>query len=68
LPPAVRGRHAKAAGEPEERLELLALASLKKALKRYGRAKAIATGGMRSYPAAIRERGNLDRREAGRWL
>lgn len=41
---------------------------MKKALKRYGRAEAIATDGLRSYPAAIMELSNLDRQEMGRWL
>src|SRR3546814_14534624 len=45
-----------------------ALTFLKKALKRHGRAEAIVTDGLRSYPAAMRELGNLDRRETGRWL
>jgi putative transposase len=45
-----------------------ALAFLKKALKRHGRAEVIVTDGMRSYPAAMRELGNLERREMGRWL
>ena len=45
-----------------------ALAFLKRALKRHGRAEAIVTDGLRSYPAAMRELGNLDRREMGRWL
>ncbi len=40
---------------------------LKKALKRHGRAEKIITDGLRSYPAAMRELGNLDRREMGRW-
>ena len=44
-----------------------ALTFLKKALKRHGRAEAIVTDGLRSYPAAMRELGNLDRREMGRW-
>ena len=44
-----------------------ALKFLKKALKRHGRAEAIVTDGLRSYPAAMRELGNLDRREMGRW-
>src|SRR3546814_11897912 len=43
-----------------------ALTFLKKALKRHGRAEAIVTDGLRSYPAAMRELGNLDRREMGR--
>jgi len=45
-----------------------ALAFLKKALKRHGRAEKIVTDGLRSYPAAMRQLGNLDRREMGRWL
>ena len=44
------------------------LAFLKKALKRHGKAETIVTGGLRSYPAAMRELGNLDRREMGRSL
>ena len=44
-----------------------ALAFIKKALKRHGRAKKIVTDGLRSYSAAMRELGNLDRREMGRW-
>ena len=45
-----------------------AFAFLKKALRRHGRAAAIVTDGLRSYPATMRELGNLDRREMGRWL
>jgi len=45
-----------------------ALTFLKKALKPNGRAEKIVTDGMRSYPAAMRELGNLNRREMGRWL
>ena len=45
-----------------------ALAFLKMALKRRHRAEAIVTDGMRSYPAAMRELGNLKRREMGRLL
>jgi putative transposase len=44
-----------------------ALKFLEKALKRHGRPGAIVTDGLRSYPAAMRELGNLDRREMGRW-
>jgi putative transposase len=40
---------------------------LKKALKRHGRAEAIVTDGLRSYPAAMRTLGNWERREMGRW-
>ena len=43
-----------------------ALAFIKKALKRYGRAEKIVTDGLRSYPAAMRQLGNLERREMGR--
>ena len=45
-----------------------ALKFLKKALKRHGRAATIVTDGLRSYSAAMRQLGNLDRREMGRWL
>ena len=45
-----------------------ALAFLKKALKRHGRSETIVTDGLKSYPAAMRQLGNLDRREMGRWL
>ena len=40
-----------------------ALAFIKKALKRHGKAEKIVTDGLRSYPAAMRELGNLNRRE-----
>lgn len=45
-----------------------ALAFMKRALKRHGRPEAIITDGLRSYPAAIGELGNLERQEIGRWL
>ena len=45
-----------------------ALRFFKKALKRHGRAEAIVTDGLQSYAAAMRELGNLERREVGRWL
>lgn len=41
---------------------------LKKALKRRGSAEKIVTDGLRSYPAAMRDLGNLDRCEMGKWL
>jgi putative transposase len=44
-----------------------ALAFMKRALKRHGRSEAIVTDGLRSYPAAMKELGNIDRREIGRW-
>jgi putative transposase len=45
-----------------------ALTFMKKALKRHGQPEAIVTDGLRSYPAAMRELGNLDRHEMGRHL
>ena len=44
-----------------------ALAFLKKALKRHGQVEAIVTDGIRSCPAAMRDLGNLNPREMGRW-
>ena len=35
---------------------------MKKALKRHGKAETIVTDGLKSYPAAMRELGNVDRR------
>jgi putative transposase len=40
---------------------------MKKALKRHGQVEAIVTDGLRSYTAAMRDLGNLDRHEMGRW-
>ena len=45
-----------------------ALAFMKRALKRHGKAEKIVTDGHRSYPAAMRELGNLERQEMGRHL
>ncbi|GGZ97565.1 MULTISPECIES: IS6 family transposase [Sphingomonadaceae] len=45
-----------------------ALRFLKKAMKRHGQAEEIVTDGLRSYPAAMKELGNVERREMGRWL
>lgn len=45
-----------------------ALRFLKKALKRHGKAETIVTDGLRSYPAAMRDLGNLNRRIMGQWL
>jgi putative transposase len=45
-----------------------ALAFIKKALKRHGKSDKIVTDGLRSYPAALKELGNENRREMGRWL
>ncbi|MEO0420439.1 MAG: IS6 family transposase [Pseudomonadota bacterium] len=44
-----------------------ALRFFKKTLKRHGRAEVIVTDGLKSYPAAMREIGNTDRQEMGRW-
>ena len=52
----------------KKRDKAAALKFLKKALKRHGRAEKIVTDGLRAYPAAMRDMGNLDRREMGRWL
>jgi putative transposase len=43
-----------------------ALKFMRKTLKRHGRAEAIVTDGLRSYPAAMRELGNGQRPEMGR--
>lgn len=45
-----------------------ALRFFKKALKRHGKPEAIVTDGLQSYPAAMRELGNHERQEMGRWL
>ena len=45
-----------------------ALQFMKKALKRHGPAEKIVTDGLRSYPAAMQELGNAERREIGRHL
>jgi putative transposase len=45
-----------------------ALRFIKKALKRHGSPATVVTDGLRSYPAAMRELGNLERREMGRHL
>ncbi|MEO6387362.1 MAG: DDE-type integrase/transposase/recombinase [Croceibacterium sp.] len=51
----------------KKRAKAAALAVIKKTLKRHGRVQAIVTDGLKSYLAAMRELGNLDRREMGRW-
>jgi putative transposase len=45
-----------------------ALRFIKKALKRHGRAEQIVADGLKSYPAAMKKLGNLERRETGRYL
>ena len=52
----------------KKRDKAAALAFLKRALKRHGKAEAIVTDGLRSYSAAMRDLGIEDRREMGRWL
>ena len=52
----------------KKRDRFAALAFLKKALKRHGKAEKMVTDGLRSYPAAMRQLGNLECREMGRWL
>ena len=44
-----------------------ALAFIKKALKRHGSPDTIVTDGLKSYGAVMREIGNADRHEVGRW-
>jgi putative transposase len=44
-----------------------ALKFIKKALKRHGSPRAITTDGLRSYKAAMKEIGNAEKQEVGRW-
>ena len=44
-----------------------ALKFIKKLMKRHGRPKAITTDGLRSYKAAMKELGNAEKQEVGRW-
>ena len=44
-----------------------ALRFMRKALKRYGPVEKIVTDGLKSYPAAMRDLGNVGRQEMGRW-
>ena len=52
----------------KKRDKAAALRFMKKALKRHGQADKIVTDGLRSYPAAMKELGNIERREMGRYL
>ena len=45
-----------------------ALKFLKKSMRRFGRPNAIVTDKLRSYGAALKEIGNADRQETGRWV
>ena len=40
---------------------------MEKALKRHGSPEAITTDGLRSYKAAMKDLGNADKQEVGRW-
>jgi putative transposase len=50
----------------KKRDKYAALQFFRKTLKRHGQTEVIVTDGLRSYPAAMRELGNLDRQEMGR--
>ena len=52
----------------KKRDKTAALRFMKKALKRHGQADKIVTDGLRSYPAAMKDLGNVERREMGRYL
>ena len=52
----------------KRRDRIAALSFLKRAMKRYGRPKAIVTDRLRSYGAAMRVLGIVDRQVCGRWL
>ena len=51
----------------KERDKAAALKFIKKALKRHGSPKVITTDGLRSYGAAMKELGNFEKRDVGRW-
>lgn len=51
----------------KKRYKLAALTFMTKALKRHGRAEKIVTDGLKSYPAVMREVGNVERQEVERW-
>ncbi len=51
----------------KKRNKFAALAFMKKALKRHGKVGKIVTDSLKSCSAAMRELGNLDRQEMGRW-
>jgi len=52
----------------KKRNKSAALMFMKRALKRHGKAETIVTDGLRSYPAAMHDLGNVDRHDMGRWL
>ena len=51
----------------KERDKIAALKFMKKLMKRHGRVGAITTDGLKSYKAAMKEIGNADHQEVGRW-
>ena len=51
----------------KERDKAAALTFIKKALKRHGSPQAITTDGLRSYRAAMKQIGNAEKQEIGRW-
>lgn len=50
------------------RYKKAALKFLRKAMRKHGRPEVIVTDRLRSYGAALKEIGNADRQETGRWL
>jgi len=52
----------------KERDKAAALKLMKQLMIRYGRPQKVVTDGLRSYGAAMKEIGNADRQEVGRWL
>ena len=52
----------------KRRDRMAALKFLKRAMKHYGRPKAIVTDRLRSYGAALKVIGIVERQECGRWL
>ena len=58
----------RSASGTKKRDKKAALAFMKKALKRHGSPAKIVTDGLRSYPAAMRELGNIEQQETGQWL
>jgi putative transposase len=45
-----------------------ALKFIKRAMKRFGKPRSVVTDGLRSYGAALKEIGNSERQEIGRWI
>jgi putative transposase len=52
----------------KERDKRAAYKLMTKLMKRYGRPQKVVTDGLRSYAAAMKDIGNRDRQEVGRWL